>query len=412
MSFAAPASPQATRRAATTQTVSRFAFEHLDKARKLLERQEYAEAIVVLNEMLGRRGLSDRERALMWQTYGYVYGSQQNYQRAADSFEKCLRAGGLGERAAANVTYNLAQLYVLLERYDQAIELLVKWLQTVEKPPPSAEYLIAVAYARDEQLDAAIPHAERAVAQSSAPQEAWLRLLFALYVEKKRPVDAIGALEELVRRYPRKLYWKQLSGMHAELGDENRALAVLELAYLDGRLSEARDLLDLAGLYLRNDLPFKAALTVREGLNSGVIEPSTESWQLLADSLIRARERREALDPLRKAAELSANGELYVRVARLNVHEEEWDEAIKALQHAFEKGGLRDTGRAYLLLGIAHAHGRNWEEAEWAFGEARSSEDTKPAATQWMAQLQQWKTLRDIEGARTRPPKREIRDSP
>jgi tetratricopeptide (TPR) repeat protein len=387
------------------RAVSRFAFDHLEQARKLLEQEKHADAIAVLDQMARQHTLSDQERALMWQTYGYVYSSQPDYEAAADSFENCLLIAGLEEEVAADITYNLAQLYVVLERYDRAIELFLKWLELVEKPPPRADYVIAVAYAQSDRVDDAIPHAERAVAKSKAPKEAWLQLLLALYVEKKRYVDSIGVLEDLLRRYPKKLYWKQLSGVHAELRDDRKALAALELAYLEDEFSDGGDLLDLARLYLHNDLPFKAASAVQDGLSRGVLDEDAQAWQMVADSLIQAREYKKALDPLRKAAELSANGELYVRLARLHVREEEWSKAIAALHKALGKGRLRAPGRAYLLLGIASAHDRRWEEAERAFGKAQKSESTKKAAAQWMGQLQHRKELSQMELAQT--PERE-----
>ena len=51
---------------------------------------------------------------------------------AAAAFEKALGGEGLPELTRKNVVYNLAQLYVMLERYDDAIRLFTQWFAVMK----------------------------------------------------------------------------------------------------------------------------------------------------------------------------------------------------------------------------------------------------------------------------------------
>jgi tetratricopeptide (TPR) repeat protein len=161
----------------------------------------------------------------------------------------------------------------------------------------------------------------------------------------------------------------------------------MEEAYEEGYLDEHRELVNLARLYLHNDIPYEAAKVLQKGMESGFVEQNAESWKLLADSFLQARERESAVAPLARAAELSEDGGLYVRLAQLEIDTERWGEARSALEAALAKGGLADTGNVYLLLGVANLReGRN-AEARRAFTAAQKYEKTKGAAAEWLARL-------------------------
>ena len=375
------------------QAVSRWAFEKLDAAHKLLEAEKFAEVIEVLEDMKRRRNLSDQERALMWQTYGYVYSSQEKYEEAVAAFEECLQAGGLEPAVVLNLTYNMAQLYVILEKYERAIELFGDWFAATEKPNAGAHYMFAIAYLQTEQFANAIPHAEQAVAKAKAPKESYLTLVLSLYFESKQYAKAVPVLESLVETFPKEVYWKQLSAVHAELGDNERALAALEMAYFQGYLDSEGELLNLAQLYLYNEVPYRAAQIVEEALAAGKVEGDAVSWQILADSWLQARERDKALEPLAKAAELAKDGNLYVRLGQLYLGEERWAQAREALRQGLRKGDVRNPGTVHLLLGIAYANDQQWEAAQRSFETAQGYKDAERMASAWLTNLEREKAL-------------------
>lgn len=375
------------------QAVGKWAFERLDRAHKALEKQNYAEVLTTLEEMKRRKKLTDQERALMWQTFGYAYSAQEKYLQAVEAFENCLEAGGLDPAVEQNITYNLAQIYVILEKYKRAVELFEQWFAVTEKPSAGAHYMFAIAYMRSEQFEKAIPQAEKAIAKSSKVKETYLQMALSLYFETKKYAKAASVLERLAAHFPKKVYWTQLSAVYSELGKQKKAMTAMELAYLQGLLTKESELLNLAQLYLYNDLPYKAANVMEKALAEGAVQGDASAWQILADSWLQAREREKAMAPLRKAAELSDNGRLYVRLGQLHLGEEEWRQARAAIRKGMQKGGLRDVGQAHLLAGIAYAGERNWEGAERSFEAAKGYKSSQRMAEGWLANLEREKLL-------------------
>ena len=195
-------------------------------------------------------------------------------------------------------------------------------------------------------------------------------------------------LETLVGLHPRKAYWLQLSAVYAETGNYEKALATMVLAYEQGLLTEERELTHLAQLYLYNRIPYQATRVLERGIADGQIRGTVDSWRLLADAWLAARERAKAEKPLEQAASRAPNGDLYLRLARVQIENDEWTAARKSLTRAIEKGGLADPGNAHLLLGIASARDSMWPEAGRAFQVAAGYDKTQKAAKDWLVEVE------------------------
>jgi tetratricopeptide (TPR) repeat protein len=377
------------------QALGEWAFRKLSAAQRQLADEEYAACLATLDDMKRREALGDHERALMWQTYAYVYAAQERYREAAGAFEQCLALHALPEGARLDTQYNLAQLYVVLEEFGTAVELFGTWIAVVETPAPGAHYMYALAAAQHGQQDLAVAQALLAVTKAAEPKEAWLQLLLSLYLQRTAYREAVGVLERLVERFPRKAYWTQLSAVYSELGEHRKALAALEIAYGQGMLTEGRELVTLAQLYLYNEIPYKAAQVLEAGLAREAIASDAEAWELLATSWLSARERRKAIDPLERAARLSESGELYARLANVHLDQEDYAAARSSLASALRKGKLKDPGNTQLLLGIASATDEQWDEAKRAFEAAAGYGRTREAAERWLEHLE-----REIEAER------------
>jgi tetratricopeptide (TPR) repeat protein len=194
-------------------------------------------------------------------------------------------------------------------------------------------------------------------------------------------------LELLVTRFPKKQYWVQLSLIYGAVDDYPRSLAVQQLAYAQGLLVGDKELRRLARSYLYHELPFWAARVLAEGLEEERIEADVEALELLANSWISAREYDAALEPLRRAAAVSEDGALYVRLGQVLIQREQWREAAQALEQALAKDGLEDAGKAKLLLAISlYSGGRPTAARRW-FARASEHESTRKQGTAWLAHI-------------------------
>jgi tetratricopeptide (TPR) repeat protein len=340
-----------------------------------------------LLEKLNPKRLNPYERALVYRMLAHVaYGANES-EESIRYFKKFLDEEMLPIRDEARVRFNIAQLYASLQKWREMIDWLNSWLLHVEHPDPIGFYLMGIAYYQLGDFDEAIVQAKRAVEFSPEPREAWMRLLAALYAQKQDYENAAPVLEDLVLSFPKKQYWVQLSLIYGAREDYRRSLSAQQVAYAQGLLSEDKELQRLARSYLYHDLPYPAAQVLEKGLEDGAISPKAESFELLANSLIAAREYERSLGPLQTAAEMSEDGNLYVRLGQVHMQREAWTEASGLLEKAVEKGSLKDPGNADLLLGIAYYNGARAARARSSFQRARQHEATRDAANRWITHL-------------------------
>jgi tetratricopeptide (TPR) repeat protein len=345
------------------------------------DKPDEAEALLL---KLAKRRLNPYERAYVYRMLGVVAYTAEEHAKAIEYFKEVLAQEALPIRDESKIRFTIAQLYAQLEDWPQVIAWLETWRRYLAQPVPDGIYLMALAYYQMGDYDAAIAKTKEAISLSDEPRENWYKMLYALYTQKQDYESATPVLEELLLRYPKKQYWVQLSLVYGAREDYDVSLAVQQMAYEQGFLTEDKELRRLARSYLYRDLPYPAAQVLEKGLADGQIEPDSEAYELLANSWIAAREFDRALPPLKKAAELSDDGNLYVRLGQVHLQREQWEEAARNLQKALDKGDLRNEGNAMLLAGIALYNDSKAAQAKRYFARARKFDATRAEADRWI----------------------------
>jgi tetratricopeptide (TPR) repeat protein len=371
----------------------------LIEAKEHLSEERYDEAEAVLGK-LRLKSLKPYELALTHRIYAYIAYGREDGEKALEHMQASLDVpDGLPKEDRADVLFQVAQLHGAKQRWKQVIASLESWFQTVEKPNSLGYYLLAMSHYQLEQYEAALPPAKKAVEIAENPQQSWLQLLLAIYLTNKQYVEATPVLIDLISRYPNsgKNYWLQLSSLYGVQEKNDRALIVLELANRRGLLTEDRDLRRLAQMLLYNEIPIRAAQVIEKGIEDKRLKEDAEVFEMLSNSFILAREVRRAEAPLARAAELSNNGKLYVRLAQVRLLQENWNDAATALRQALEKGGLEDTqGSVQLLLGITYYNKNELQEARNWFARAQNFGATRKQAEGWLEHVN-----REIEAKNT-----------
>src|SRR5690606_25167720 len=126
-------------------------------------------------------------------------------------------------------------------------------------------------------------------------------------------------------------YFAQLSAMYGDRGDEKRQLLTLEAGYDGGYLSTQAQYVSLASLLLNNDVPYKAAKVMTEGIEKKIVEESVSNLRLLAQAWLFAQEPENAIVALQKAAKKSDDGELYIRLGRSYADLDKWKNCVDAI---------------------------------------------------------------------------------
>lgn len=370
-----------------------FSDRNIKKIQKMIELQEkgdIAGAKAILEGInLAREKPYGRARIL--QFLGAFAVQEEQFDKALDYLARAIKEEGLPEEEQLRTMFQVGQIQVMQERYDDAIVTLENWIklttapESVTKPTAQAYYTLAVTYYQAGRAKEALAPAKKAVEMSTDPQESWYRLLLALYLETENFDAGVDLLDEIILKYPNKTYWTQLAAIYNQKDQMNKSLAVQQLAQIEGYIDEEKDLLRMAQMSMVQGIPHRGAEIMRKGLEDGTIKPSKTVYQTYSDTLLQSREWALALDPLQKAAELSEDGAMWVRHAQVNLQLGRWADARESLNKAFQKGKIPDEGQAHVLFGIAAANDKQWDAATAAFNRAGKFPGTADVAVKWLA---------------------------
>lgn len=367
-------------------------YEKLSVAQQAAEANKFAEAKTALDalvrEFSGKKQLNSYELANVYNFYAFIYYSQENYQEAIRSYEKVLAQQDIPEAMEIGTRYSLAQLYFVIEDYAKAAQALEAWFRVAPNPAPDAYILLAQANYQLKQYDKALQNVQKGMAEAEKrnqePKENWWLLMRVLYYEKGDIKKTTEILEILAKKWPKKDYFVQLSGMYGELKQDKKQLAAMETAYLSGWVAGERELVNMAYLYLGADAPYKAARVLEKGLKAKQIEPTAKNLELYGIALRQARENKRAVVELERAAGLANDGEMWSRLANIYLDLDNNGKAAEAARKSINLGGGRRPDNTRIVLGMALYNLGKYKEAKNAFAEARKDKRSEKIASQWL----------------------------
>jgi tetratricopeptide (TPR) repeat protein len=356
----------------------------LNEAIELLNMEKFAEAGARIGTLQLEK-LSPYERGKVEQILFNIAYSQERYDQARQHLKNAIDSGGLNQVEVDQARYQSAQLFMQEEKWKEGAAALEEWFKSAANPNSAAYYLLAVAYYQMEDFAKALPPAKKAVELMDKPQESWLGMLSALYLQREEFKEAVPVLQQLINVVPdKKTYWMQLSSVYGQVEDYQNALAIMQLAYHAGLVTEDGDIRRLADLLVFNDVPYRGAQLLEGAIEKKQVTVDDKLYEKLANCWIAAGEFDKSLPPLQRAAELSSNGNLFVRLGEVQVQREDWGAAITAIQRGIDKGQLTDPGNAQLLLGIAHYSQKDLNAARPFFERARQSEKHREIANSYL----------------------------
>lgn len=367
--------------------LSQRTYDQLSDMHELLDKKQYEEALAIGMKLLEDVEGSEYETAVVKQNIAYIYIYQNKNELAARYLREAIAMDVFADHEKRGAYMALGQVYVLLEQYQKAVELLKPLVDSATKEAPGTIFImLSQAYYQLGEYDNALPYVKEAIARSDTPKEDWYSLLLAIYFEKSQYRNMAELLETMIVYWPeRAQYWQQLSSIYLELEENQKALNILALSYKQDMLKEESDWLMLAQLYLYREIPYKAAEVLTAGLEKDIIENTPDHYEALANALVIAREYEEAARILGKAASLSDTGELYLRQAQIYASQQKWNKVVEAVANAEDKGLKEENaGTAYLLQGMASVEEENYEQALRSFDKAKDYEKSEAQAKQWI----------------------------
>ena len=326
----------------------------IDEAIELMNANDYAQARTVAED-LDQRRLSPSEIGRVEQILATIAFEQEDFATARTHFQKAIDSGGLNQTEIVNVKFQIAQLLIADEIYDEAVTALEEWLGLVESPNPLAYYLLAVAYYQVRNLDKSLENARAAVELTDEPREEWLSLLIALLLEREDYDEARDQLNRVVALAPQKKnYWLQLSSVYSQMDNYEEALAAIETPYTAGLLNQPAEIRRYADLLLYNQLGYRCGTALEKGIADGIVESNLSTDRKLADCWLQSGELERAVVVLGRTAPQIETGRDFVRLGEVQLRLERYEEAARAFESGIDKGGLDDVDRVELLIGTTY----------------------------------------------------------
>jgi tetratricopeptide (TPR) repeat protein len=332
---------------------------------------------------------------MMYNFYGFIHYAVENYDQAIVAFENVVQQQPIPETFEQATLFSLAQLHMMRGNFDKTILKIEQWETIQNRLYPNtdmpAKNLVLKAQAMYQKQDyaASSGYINAAVQQVETNDlgfqvdEQWYVLQRAVYFELKQPENVKNVLLKLVKNFEAPKYWLQLAGMYAELGQEVKQLAVMEIAAQKSFVATGSDMFNLAQLYYYHQMPYKAATLMQKAMHEGKLPEDERNLTFLAQSWNLAKETQKAIPAMLAAAKLSETGELYAQLGQMYLNMDKWQQAIAASQQAIEKGGLRNGGMSHLVIGMAQFNVGEYNEALNQLAKAQEFDGSRGMAKQW-----------------------------
>ena len=376
------------RKTRKTPSMSEKVYKQLTEAQELIEAKDYDAGLAALSDLAREPKLSDYEKAQLYNYFAYTYFTLERYEDAIYSYETVLAQPDLPEALETNSLYTLAQLYFIIENYRKAVDIINRWFDLTEKPTENAYMLLGQGYYQLEEYKNSLVPLNKAYGmvtdRGDIPKENLLLLLRVNYFNLNDYDNMLKVLKELVVHYPKTEYWLTMAGTYSELKRLDKQMSILEMLYEGGRLLRGNQQLNLANLYMLHEAPYKAAVLLEKGMGEDKIEQNIRNLRLLSQAWLQAQENEKSLVPLQQAARLSKDGELDMRLAQAYINLYRYDEAVKSLNTAFNKGGLKRSDQANIMLGLALFETQKFDASIAAFTEASKDKRSRKAAETWL----------------------------
>jgi hypothetical protein len=353
-------------------TVSKAAAKPLKAAQDALKEKKLDEALTHLKEAQAVPERTAYDNFVINQDLLYIYVQKQDYGAAAPILESTAQSQYATPDQQKTWLKALFAIDYQQKDYQKTVDI---GEQLVKRGVADSETLSTIADSQNKlgKFKDAAGTVEQIVSHQEKPEEKLLLFQWTMYDKAKDDADANKVLEKLVTFYPKPDYWLNALGslLKMDIKDSHLQLNVYRLENDVGVLKRPADFAEMAELALDAGFPGETVSVLEEGFQKNVFtdQRDKDRYQHLLDGA----KQRAVTDQqsLGKAEPSDGNG--YVQLGAAYLSYGQVDKAVTNINKGLQKGGLKSTDEANLLLGIAQLREKNTSEAQKAFDKVASS---------------------------------------
>lgn len=335
------------------------------------------------------------EKAQIYQMFAYVTYSLERFNEAIENYKKVVQqAPEIPIGVELQSLMYVAQLSFQQENYDQAIEYFDRRVKLSEETgnelgPQDWQFKAIICY-QGNKKQCAFENISKAIsmveAKGKVAEESWYNIQRSLYLDKEDFKNATIVLEKIIRNYPKKSYWAQLGSMYGMLERPKDQLHAMDTTYLMGGLTKEKQQINLAYLYIGEDVPHRAAVILEKGMNEGTVARSEKNLEVLASAWQRAKHPQKAIPVLIELGKISEFGNPHGELVGVYLDLNEPRKAIEAGKKALAKGKFKRqaAGEVHINMGIAYFEIRQYSNAIKSFEQATKIKKTAKFGRSWL----------------------------
>ena len=153
--------------------------------------------------------------------------------------------------------------------------------------------------------------------------------------------------------------------------------------YVQGYMETSSDYSQLSSMFAYNDIPYRTATILKEGIDKGVVDNTEKNWANVASNFHAANELDKAIDAYAKSAIKTDSGENDLKRAELLADTEQFKKAIAGFDTALKKGSLKEPGKVHFRKGLAYLGLKQYNSAIRSLGLATKYKKWSKQAVQW-----------------------------
>lgn len=358
-------------------SLSEPVYKKLGEGQEAIDAKDYNLAQEIIQGALNRsRRYNENEIANLHNMLGYIYYLKDDYDGAIREYKIVVNQGEkIPEGLEVTTLYTLAQLSYVQENYDDALYYMEVWITKATNPSSAPRFFLATVYYQMKEYDKAVEQMELGVqiAQergTTITEQNWGLLTF-LYFEKEDWPNVIRVLKILVDEFPKREHWVRLAGVYGQEGFEKEQLYTLEAAYTADFLEKQTDFTNLAGLLMQEEVPYRAAKVLEDGLERKAVTRDAKNLQSLGQAWQLAQEVDKAIPVFEEAARMADDGKIYERLSYLYLESDQYEKCVDSATGALDKGGLRKDQTVYVVKGMCLYNQNKLSPARTAFVSCR-----------------------------------------
>ena len=337
------------------QKVSQKVGVPLKAAQEAIQKKRWDQALAKIREADGTAGKTAFDQYKINEMLWYVYLQQGRNADAARVLEGQITSGQMPAGEKVQRTKTLAQLYARAGSYGKAAASAQQYLKSVPGDK-DMQLLVANAYYQQKDYKGAIAAANKVMAGGGTPSQDLLQLVLRSNYELGDSAGTAKALEQLLKFYPSTDTWERvLDGYLKTTKHDDALMALYRLAEDVGALKTARQFTDMTQALVIGGFGIEGERIMQKGMAANVFEGDevARAKRTLEAAKRKADAERLALPKASSQLAAARTGNASELVGELYFSAGDYANAVATIQKALAQGGLADTDRAQMLLGIA-----------------------------------------------------------